>query len=374
MINVLRAKPELFQNDIVRGNDFWHVYNSIPKSENEDINNMKFKAVVGNPPYQVNDGGGSKGISASPIYHTFVSIATQIKPQFVSMIIPARWYAGGKGLDEFRESMLTDKRIEVLTDFPKSRDCFSSADIAGGVCYFLWNDKYQGNCRFTSSIGPIRNTCERDLSEFKIFIRDNIGLGIIKKVLKNSTLFYSSRIFPNKPFGLRTYARGEALPFDGALILHSSNGIGYIREEEVTKNMDLIDYYKVYIGLLDPDRAGVNNATGGRNVITKVRTIGPKEVITETYLMLDALKSKRESDRCAKYFKTKFSRALLSIGTTSLMYSKDSFQFVPLFDYTDCKIINWDSNIQELNISLMNYFNLTEDEIAYIEQLIKPMD
>lgn len=374
MINVLRAKPELFLNDIVRGNDFWHVYNSIPKSENEDINNMKFKAIVGNPPYQVNDGGGSKGISASPIYHTFVSIATQIKPQFVSMIIPARWYAGGKGLDEFRESMLTDKRIEVLTDFPKSRDCFSSADIAGGVCYFLWNDKYQGNCRFTSSIGPIRNTCERDLSEFKIFIRDNIGLGIIKKVLKNSTLFYSSRIFPNKPFGLRTYARGEALPFDGALILHSSNGIGYIREEEVTKNMDLIDYYKVYIGLLDPDRAGVNNATGGRNVITKVRTIGPKEVITETYLMLDALKSKRESDRCAKYFKTKFSRALLSIGTTSLMYSKDSFQFVPLFDYTDCKIINWDSNIQELNISLMNYFNLTEDEIAYIEQLIKPMD
>ena len=302
MITVLRAKPELFRKDIVQGVDFWHVYNSIPKSEKEDINNMKFKAIVGNPPYQLSDGGGSKGISASPIYHTFVNNAKSVHPCYVSMIMPARWYAGGKGLDDFRHDMLTDRHVSVLTDFPKSRDCFTSSDIAGGVCFFLWDENYQGDCRFTSSIGSDSTTCIRNLSEFDIFIRDNIGIGIIHKVLAKMNRFYSSRIFQYKPFGLRTYVRGESLPFNGAIIIHSSQGQGYIKEDEVTKNKELINDYKIYIGLLDPDRAGVNNSSSGRNVITKVKLIGPKEVITESYILLDSLKKESDAIKAAKFF------------------------------------------------------------------------
>lgn len=335
---------------------------------------MKFNAIIGNPPYMLSDGGGSKGISASPIYHTFVEVAKKSNPNYISMIMPARWYAGGKGLDDFRNDMLTDKHIAVLTDFPKSRDCFESADIAGGICYFLWDTKHNGLCRFTSSIGGIATTTERDLSEFDIFIRDNIGVGIIQKVLAKHHKFYSSRIFQNKPFGLRTFARGEQQSFEGALTLYSSEGIGYIRRDEVTKNSNLIDHYKVYVGLLDPDRAGVNNAANGKNVITKVKTIGPKEVITETYLMLDALKSKNEATRCSKYFKTKFARILISLGTTGLMYSKECFQFVPWFDYSSLDEINWDVPIDELNLLLCHKFELETQEILYIESTIKPMD
>lgn len=335
---------------------------------------MKFNAVVGNPPYQQNDGGGSKGISASPIYQYFVYTAKKLSPNYMSMIMPARWYAGGKGLDEFREIMLKDKHIYHLTDFPKSRDCFDNVDIAGGICFFLWDNKYNGDCIVTSSINGKRITCERNLSEFDIFIRDNIGVGIVQKVLKKTKNFYSSRIFPNKPFGLRTYARGEISYFKGALTLYSSKGKGYIKEEEVTKNNVYINDYKVYIGLLDPDRAGVNNASGGKNVITKVKTIGPKEVITETYLMLDVLKTEEEAVRCSKYFKTKFTRAVLSLGTTSLMYSKDCFQFVPLYNFKEDNIIDWDKSVDEINEELMSYFELDLFEREYIESLIKPMD
>ena len=340
----------------------------------EDKTKMNFNAIVGNPPYQLNDGGGSKGISASPIYHYFVAIAKQLNPQIISMIMPARWYAGGKGLDSFRDTMLNDYRISKLVDYPKSRDCFDNVDIAGGICYFLWDSSYNGICHFTSSVNNKKQSSLRNLSEFKIFIRDNIGIHIVKKVINKSDEFYSTRIFPNKPFGLRTYERGSETKFDGALTLHSSNGIGYIKESEVTKNANLISKHKVYIGLLDPDRAGVNNSTSGRNVITKVKSIGPNEVITETYLMLDVFESRTECDACVKYFKTKFARILISLGTTALMYSKECFQFLPLQYFEEDTDINWSKSIPEIDQQLFTKYSLTKDEIDFIESMIKPME
>lgn len=335
---------------------------------------IEFNAIVGNPPYQMNDGGGSKGISASPIYHYFVETAKYLNPNYISLIIPARWYAGGKGLDDFREDMLKDKHILSLTDFPKSRDCFDNVDIAGGICYFLWDASYNGNCIVTSAINGKRITSERNLAEFNIFIRDNIGVGIVQKVLKKSLKFYSSRIFPNKPFGLRTYARGERTPFDGSLTLYSSNGVGYIKPDEVSKNKEFIDSYKVYIGILDPDRAGVNNSSEGRNVITRVKIIGPREVITETYLMLDAFNSELEAERCSKFFKTKFARALLSLGTTGLIYTKNCFQFVPLLDYSNCNDIDWNKSVNDIDESLMSKYGLDMFERNFIQDNFKPMD
>lgn len=335
---------------------------------------IDFDAVVGNPPYQINDGGGSKGISASPIYQFFVYLAKALNPQYSSLIIPARWYAGGKGLDEFRASMLTDNRISQLIDFPKSRDCFDNVDIAGGICIFLWNASYSGKCSVTSSVGNIKVTAERDLSEFSIFIRDNIGVCIVNKVMSLSQAFYSSRIFPNKPFGLRTYARGVSEPFDGSIVLHSSEGCGYISKEEITKNEKYIPYFKVYIGLLDPDRAGVNNSMSGRNVITKVKVIGPQEVVTETYLVLDAYKDKLQIENCAKYFKTKFARSLISLGTTALMYTKECFQFLPIQDYSLASDIDWSNSIENIDNQLFQKYGLDMFEQEFIESKIKPME
>ena len=196
-------------------------------------------------------------------------------------------------------------------------------------------------------------------------MRDNIGLDIIKKVMKISKEFYPLRVFQSKPFGLRTYVRGEVNEFVNSIKLISSSGLSYIDRSIVSKNKDLIDYYKVYIGLLDPDRAGVNNASDGkRNVITKVKIANPKEVITETYLMLDAFKDEVKSMNCADYFRTKTVRLLISLGTSALIYNKDSFQFVPLQDFSH----PWTDEM------LYKKYGLTDEEIAFIESMIRPME
>ena len=150
LITVLRAKPALFHKDIVKGIDFWHVYNSIPKNENENINNMKFKAIVGNPPYQIMDGGTQTG--AVPVYNKFVDAGRQLEPNYLSMIMPAKWYNGGRNLDEFRASMLSDRHIQRLFDYLDSSEIFNTVDVAGGICYFLWNKEYDGLCSVTTPL------------------------------------------------------------------------------------------------------------------------------------------------------------------------------------------------------------------------------
>ena len=205
--------------------------------------NMKFDVIVGNPPYQLNDGGSGKGISALPLYNLFVEQAKRLKPRYLTMIIPSRWFAGGRGLNDFRESMLGDKRIKELIDYPKSRDCFPGVDIAGGVCYFLWDRDYSELCRYKSITKDVESFRVRDLHEFDIFIRDNIGLDIVHKVLSTSKKFYSSLVYSSTPFGLRSFYRGKDKEFPNAVILHSSEGISYIEKEEITRNEEIVDTY-----------------------------------------------------------------------------------------------------------------------------------
>lgn len=148
---------------------------------NSSKQEMKFNAVVGNPPYQIMDGGGT-GSSATPIYNKFVDLAKLLNPNNVSMIIPAKWYTGGKGLDEFRANMLNDKQLIKLFDYEDSRDCFPTVDIAGGVCYFLWNKGSDNKCVVTSILGSFRNESTRYLNEHDTFIRNQKVLDIINKV------------------------------------------------------------------------------------------------------------------------------------------------------------------------------------------------
>lgn len=195
---------------------------------------MKFDAIVGNPPYQEDTGGGSAANVAAkqarPVYNLFVDQAKTMQPHYISMIMPARWYAGGIGLNDFRNEMLNDPHLIRLTDFVNSKDCFSTVDIAGGICYFLWDRDKEEVCEVTNVSGLERHTMRRNLNEFgEIFIRSNESLSIIHKVLSRSEHFLTDRVQPIDAFGFPSAARGEKEPFDGCISLIHSQGTGYIK-------------------------------------------------------------------------------------------------------------------------------------------------
>lgn len=326
---------------------------------------MTFDVIIGNPPYQLNDGGSGKGISALPLYNKFVEQSERLTPRYLIMIIPSRWFAGGRGLNDFRETMLNDSRIKYLVDYPKSRECFPGVDIAGGVCYFLWDREYNGLCNFKSIMRDVESNRLRRLNEFDIFIRDNIGLDIVHKIISKSESFYSSLVYSSTPFGLRSFYRGKRNIFPNAVILHSSDGVSYIEKEEITRNVEILNTYKVYIGKINPDRGGVNNASDGMmNVTTKVNIIGPNEIITETYLLLSHFEKQNYAQNCASYFKTRFVRYLISIALTSMNIAKENFKFVPLQDFSK----PWTDE------ELYAKYGLTAEEIAFIESMIRPME
>lgn len=353
LIQNISERPEAVVNTFRDGKHFWKI--------NQDTN-MKLDAIVGNPPYQVMDGGTDRG--AIPVYQHFVEIAKKCKPYYVSMIMPSRWFAGGRGLDDFRIAMLNDKCIQYLYDYPKSRDCFPTVDIAGGICYFLWNSRFTGLTQITNRIGLAQITKERRLNEFDIFVRDNIGIEIVHKIMNTKPSVCSDLVLKVSPFGLRSYVRGEKKDSDNSVIVVSSGGIGYLPREAVTKNIDVIDKYKVVIGYLNPDRAGVNNSSQGNNVTTKVFVYEPRVVITESYIVIGVFNSKSEANNYASYIKCKLTRMLIYLTLSSIHITQGNFRFVPLQDFTR----PW------TDADLYAKYNLTDEEIQFIESMIKPME
>ncbi len=325
--------------------------------------NMKFDIIIGNPPYHLRT--NENGKQAIPIYNTFVERAISLKPKYVSMIIPSRWYTGGMGLDSFRNFFLSNKHVELLCDFPKSRDCFPNVDIAGGVCYFLWNENFEGDCRIVSSMCGKTTEKRRKLNQFDILIRNNIGIEIINKILnKKLDSFLNDIVSTIPPFGLSTDVKGQNNPFNGSVKLISSSGESYIKECEVLKNKECIGDYKVSVGQLNPDRGGVNNASDGKaNVTTRVKIYGPGEVFTATYLLLNHFKTYDEAVRFSNYIKTKFVRYLVYLTMSSMHITKDNFRFVPVLDFSK----SWPDQ------ELYSYFDLSEEEINDIESSIKEM-
>ena len=327
------------------------------------FNDMQFDVIIGNPPYQLSDGGSAGG--AIPIYHLFVEQAKRMNPRYLTMIIPSRWFAGGRGLDEFRSNMLSDSSIKVLVDYPKSRECFQGVDIAGGVCYFLRESGYNGTCKVISKIGEKVKTRQRKLNEFNIFIRDNTGIDVIHKVKQISQKKFSEIVLSVSPFGLRSFVRGRKEKFKDCITLISSEGKSFLSEEEVKKGKEFINKYKVSVGYLNPDRAGVNNAADGKsNVTTKIKILQPKEVITETYIILGCFDSQKEAENCASYVKTKFFRYLVLLTLSSMHITKLNFQFVPMQDFSK----PWTDE------ELYKKYGLSEEEIAFIDSMIRPME
>ena len=324
---------------------------------------IRFNAVVGNPPYQ--ESTNADGIQAVPVYREFVNAAKSLHPSYLSLIIPARWYAGGIGLNDFRTAMLSDEHLAYLVDFPKSRDCFPTVDIAGGICYFLCDETYNNpqGCEVVNSINGQRITEVRRLNEYPIFVRDNRGIDILHKL--GNPQMMSQMVLPISPFGLPTSVRGKESEFENSVALISSQGKSYIDRATIHSNEALIDQYKVWIGQLNPDRAGVNNAADGKsNVTTKISISNPGEVTTATYLVLGAFATQEEAENLRSYIKCRLTRFLIQLTLSSMHISRDSFQFVPIQDFHE----SWTDE------KLYAKYNISKEEQQYIESLIKPME
>lgn len=233
-----------------------HAYEFIHTVHPERIFNMKFDVIIGNPPYQLETGGSGK--QAKPIYNLFVDQAKKLKPKYLSMIMPARWYAGGMGMDAFRADMLGDSKIRYLVDYPNAKECFSGLSISGGVCYFLWDRDHHGDCQFSTIMDGKENTLRRPLNEFSTLVRYNQAIGIIHKIQAKKEKSFSEIVSAISPFGLSTKERGSNnLSSARDIKLISSAGIGYIARSEVPKGLDLIDTYKVLVSQTGAEHASL---------------------------------------------------------------------------------------------------------------------
>ena len=339
-----------------------HAYEFIHVKRLEDIFNMKFDVIIGNPPYQLSDGGN--GSSAKPIYQLFINQAIKLQPRYLSMIIPSRWFAGGKGLDEFRASMLNDKHFSKIVDFPNAKDCFPANNISGGVMYFLWDKQYNGDCEFTNIIGKEKITQMRKLNEFDLFIRYNDSVAIIHKIDESAKNRLSEVITSRKPFGLDSFERGHEQYTDGDLTLYSSKGKNYIEKERISIGLNLIDKYKVIIGKALSGHIGETDENGQVKVLAKVMLLKPYEVCTESYLCVGSFDNIEEAQNLEMYLHTKFVRFLLLQALTSMNITKDKFCFVPLLDFSE----------KYTDDVLYAKFKLDSEEQEFIESMIKPWE
>ena len=324
--------------------------------------NMKFDVIVGNPPYQLDDGGN--GASAKPIYQLFIEQAKMLHPQYISIISPARWFAGGKGLDGFREIMLNDKRIKILVDYPNAKDCFPETSIGGGVCFFLWDSSHQGECLVQNIHGNLSNSMKRSLNKYDIFVRFNEAIHIIDKIREKKEQTFMSIVSSRNPFGLSSSTRGTILGDKDSYKLVTSGGTFFIDKASINQGKDIIGKYKILISKVTSEHAGEPDKEGMFRVISRMEVLPPNVVSTDSYLTIGEHAEKNIVTNEFDYLKTKFARFLMLQAISSINLSKDKFQFVPLQDFSH----PWTDEM------LYKKYGLTEEEIAFIESMIRPME
>ena len=331
-----------------------YAYPFIHKSIKEILKkDMQFDVIIGNPPYQMSDGGGT-GSSAMPIYQHFVQQAKKLNPCYLSMIIPARWYAGGKGLDDFRTEMLGDNRIKYLVDYFDSAECFPGIDLSGGVCYFLWDRQYRGLCEVTTHRHGNTTTLVRPLLEknSETFVRFNEAVTIRRKTIEKFQSL-ENLVSARKPFG-DIVAKEK-----GNTKVYAWPENGYNNRNEIRQNNAIIDKYKVCIAKAYGERGDFPYLVLGKPFIAE-----PNSCCTETYLVLNSFDNNKEAENMVSYVKTKFFRFLVLLKKNTQNAPRGVYQFVPLQDFSH----PWTDEM------LYKKYNLDKDEIAFIESMIRPME
>jgi len=339
-----------------------HAYEFIHIEKMEEYLKMKFDVIIGNPPYQLDTGGSGK--QAKPIYNLFVEQAKKLKPRYISMIIPSRWFAGGMGLDSFRKTMLNDSHIRKYVDFTNAKDCFPDNSIGGGVGYFLWDRNYDGDCEFVNIHDGKVNTQKRRLNEFPVLVRYNEAISIIHKVLEKKEPNLGEIVSSISPFGLDTSVRGDDKKSNNSLTLYSSKGVGYISRRLITQGLDYIDKYKLMISQVTSEHANESDKNGQFKVLSRTKVLGPGEICTFSYLLVGNFSDHKEAANLSVYLQSKFARFLLLQAISSIHISKDKFCFVPKLDFSR----TWTDS------DLYKKYNLSDEEILFIEQIIKPIE
>ena len=324
---------------------------------------MKFDIIIGNPPYQLSTAKDSS--QATPIYHLFVEQAISLRPKYICMIIPSRWYSGGMGLDNFRNNMMKDKHIEIINDFPNASDCFPANNISGGVCFFLWNrDSSVKQTKFITHKNGIVDSSSRPLDEFPVLVRYNKAVDIIRKViaLKEPTL--ESLVSSISPYGIPTNYDFKEKGGPGYLTTYTSKGIKYVEKKAVTKVSGYENKYKVLVSQTIPGKAGEPGPDGLHPVIASTtKVIEKDEICTHSYILIGKFDEKEQADNLLTYLKTLFARFLIYMTVSSIHLSKSSFIFVPAQDFS--KTLT--------DKELFEKYHINEDEISFIKSIIKEM-
>ena len=347
-----------------------HAYEFIHTTKPQEIFNMKFDVIIGNPPYQLSDGSGGSSDAAMPIYNKFISQAKKLNPRFLTMIVPSKWMVGGRGLNKFRDEMLQDNHISDIVDFENASDCFSGIHIDGGVCYFLRKREYEGpvNYKYISKQGD-EVVSQRYLKNdyFDYVIRDYRVLSILEKC--SSDVCFNNIVSNVKPFGIRKglFNEPERYPearlreeeYQGSVKIYGVKGIkggarrteGYIANSAITSKRDAIDKYKLFFT--------TSYSTGAINPPKVIEAI-PNEVCTETFLLIGPFESKEEQQNCLSYIETKFFKFLLYFGKGTMQVNKAVFGLIPMQDFKK----KWTDE------DLYKKYKLTDEEIGFINSII----
>lgn len=322
---------------------------------------MQFDVIIGNPPYQLDDGGF--GTSAAPIYQLFVEQALALDPRYAVFVTPSRWMAGGKGLDKYRERMLSDKRLRKIVDYPKLYEGFPGVKIRGGISYFLWERDSKGPCAVQTIWDgqPTGPAVERHLDTYDVLVRRNEAVPILKKVRAKKESTLDQRVSSRKPFGLATNFKGKAAKsgLKQPIQLYENQRTGCVERNQITVNPKWIDEWKVLMTAVQGTSAAVETKFLSKPIIAE-----PGTACTETYLVAGHFEDEETASNYAKYLRTRFVRFLVSLRKATQHATRDVYSFVPDLpldkEWTDAK--------------LYKRYGLTKNEIAFIESQVAEHD